>query len=407
MRITGRTLTLLTAAFVLYLFANQTQVGWLYVMSAVLAATVAAALLLNRGSLRGLAAERAVGPGDTFHEGDTVTVRLTLRNTTRGSKAHVELVEVCPLAAPDDPARQTPVFVPLLAGQAAVGFSYEVVLDRRGLHTFPALALRSRAPFGFAERRGQLDAPTRVLVYPEVVPIAHLELLDRRLSAAVMRPSAGHGSEVLGVRPYRPGDSPRAIHWRSVARTGQLISKEFADEAQPGLTLLLDLHAYPYPDIADKRNPFEWAVKVAASIATYALERGYPVLLLADDEVLATPLGALSTPPLYQYLARVQANGTRRLADVVHARRVQALVAAVLPWPDPTLAEPLLGLRARGVDVLALVLEPDTFPAAGLKAAPLLDALARSGIDVLPLRYGQPLADQLGGRLPVAAEAAP
>ena len=397
---------MLTAAFVLYLFANQTQVGWLYVMSAVLAGTVLAALFLNRSSLRGLAAERGVGPGDSFHEGDSVTVALALTNAAGSAKAHVELLETCPLAAPDDEARQTPVFVPALPRQAAVRFEYEIVLDRRGLHTYPPLMLHSRAPFGFAERRGHLDVPTRVLVYPEVVPIQRLELLDRRLSAAVMRPSAGHGNEVLGVRPYRTGDSPRTIHWRSVARTGQLISKEFADEAQPGMTLLLDLHAYPYPDTSSKHNPFEWAVKAAASVTTYALERGYPVYVLADDEVLATPGGPLSAQPLYQYLARVQPTGTRRLADVVHARPVQALVVAVLPWPLADLAEPLLALRSRGVDVLAVLLEPDSFPAAGPSGAPLADTLQRSGVDVLSVRFGQPLADQLGGVVPVRSEAA-
>lgn len=405
MKIAGRTLTVLTAAFVLYLFANQTQVGWLYVMSAVLAAAVVAGLLLNRGSLRGLAAAREVGPGDSFHEGDTATVSLTLTNRGGSARAQVELVESCPLVAADDPARETPVFVPSLSPKAAVRFDYDIVLDRRGLHIFPPLRVCSRAPFGFAERRGRLAAETRVLVYPEIVPVKSLALLDRRLSALVMRPNAGHGSEVLGIRPYRPGDSPRTIHWRSVARTGQLISKEFADEAQPGLTLLLDLHAYPYPDLNCKQNPFEWAVKAAASVATYALARGYPLYLLADEEVLAMPYGPLSEPPLYQYLARVQPTGTRRLADVVHARPVQALVVAVLPWPQSALAEPLLALRGRGVEVLALLLDPAGFPAGGASAGTLAETLRRGGIDVQTLHFGQPLAEQLGGVVPARSEA--
>ena len=58
---TARTITLLVAAFFIYLFGNQTQVGWMFVMSALLAGTVLAAWMLNRHALRGVAIEREVG----------------------------------------------------------------------------------------------------------------------------------------------------------------------------------------------------------------------------------------------------------------------------------------------------------------------------------------------------------
>ncbi|MBZ0289835.1 MAG: DUF58 domain-containing protein, partial [Anaerolineae bacterium] len=235
---TSRALTFLSAALVLYLFANQTQVGWLYVMSALLAGTVLAGWFLSRGMLKRIRAERNIGQVE-MHEGDTVSVALKLFKN-RGAASQIRLEEKCPLAAPDSPQRAVKLFIPSLPAGGTVEFDYEVLVDRRGLHEFPALALTSRAPFGFFRRDTIIQSPTRALVYPEVRPLKRLELLDKQAAPEVTRQRAGLGYGVIGVRPFRSGDSARHIHWRSVARTGTLMSKEFADEAQPGLTLVLD-----------------------------------------------------------------------------------------------------------------------------------------------------------------------
>ncbi len=308
---TSRAYSFVAASIIIYLFGNQTQVGWLYVVSALMLGVVAAGWWLSRGSLKGLSGKRRVGKAldADLYEGDEVGITLQINKIKGAASSLVRVEEVCPLAAPDSPHGQAQLFVPALAKGEAVEFVYSVTLARRGLHSFPALAAESRAPFGFFRRSGQLDIPTRTLVYPEVRSLKRLELLDRLLTAQVARPKAGVGYEVMGVRPYRPGDSQRHIHWRSVARTGTLISKEFADEAQPGLTLVLDLFNHPYPITDSKHTPFEWAVKAAASIGDYAQHKGYSLYVISDDEVIAAPLGAVSEMALLQYLARVQPNG--------------------------------------------------------------------------------------------------
>ncbi len=49
----------------------------------------------------------------------------------------------------------------------------------------------------------------------------------RELEASIAAPRAGSGTEMFGVREYRPGDPLRRIHWRSSARHGELIVREF------------------------------------------------------------------------------------------------------------------------------------------------------------------------------------
>jgi uncharacterized protein (DUF58 family) len=404
---TSRAVTLLIAAVMLYFFGNQTQVGWMYVMSALLAGVVLAGWLLNRHALRGIAVERQVPaeslweggiPNVELYEGDRTAVRLAFRNTGRLLAAHVRTVERCPLVAPDDPEREMALFVPSLpSGHGGVYFDYEVELYKRGVHEFPPLEMSSRAPFGFFRRFRQIAEPTRVLIYPEVRRLNHFRLLDHRLSLQVARPRAGVGTEILGVRPYRSGDSPRRIHWRAVARTGKLISKEFVDESRPGLTLVVDVGRHPYPKARTKHTPFEWAVKVAASIGDYALARGYPLYLYADDEAWPAPAGPITRVPLLEYLARVQPTGGRALARVLDEGLPLTCpcVAVILPWPDASAVEALVELRYRGLAVLVILLDPVSFPDGGPSSGPLADALHAADLETSFIQFGEDWRDQL------------
>ena len=79
---TLRTFWFLVAGFLLYLFANQTQVGWLYVMSAILIGLVIVGFLLNRTMTKDLHAARIIGAGleSEYYENDGVQVQLLIHN---------------------------------------------------------------------------------------------------------------------------------------------------------------------------------------------------------------------------------------------------------------------------------------------------------------------------------------
>jgi uncharacterized protein (DUF58 family) len=391
---TRRTLTLLIAALLLYFFANQTQVGWLYVMSALLSGSAAAGWLLNRGMLKRLSGERTIDLAE-IHEGADLSIRLKLHNSGRTGAAQIATIERCPLADPTSDAAAVEVFIPLLPARGAVEFAYAVTAYRRGLHTFPPLSLATRAPFGFARSRRTIEVPTRALVYPELRKLHRLSLLDRQPAAEQLRPRPGFGAEVIGVRPFRTGDSPRHIHWRSTARTGQLISKEFADEAHPGLTIVLDLQAHPYARSTTKHTPFEWSIKAAVSIAEYALRRGYNLHLAADTDVLALPPGPITWWALMQYLARIEPTGTQPLPAVIERQPMQTFAAILVPYPDRAIVEPLLAMQHRGVAALAVVLDPSSFPDGGPPGAALADELHALNIEAKLLRFGDDWAEQL------------
>jgi uncharacterized protein (DUF58 family) len=386
---TSRSGVVLIGAIVLYFFANQTQVGWLYVMCAVLAGTVLSAWWLSRSTLRTVSGTRSLSEnadGDLY-EGDEVQIAFTLKAGT-ASSAQVSLTERCPLAEPYSPMRAIKLYVPSLPAKGEVRFDYRVNVYKRGVYEFPALELESSAPFGFVRKRRVIEVASHALVYPEVKPLSRFDLLDRQFAPQVTRATAGIGYEVMGLRPYRPGDSPRHIHWATVARAGQLVSKEFADETQPGVTLALDLFRHPYAPSETKHTPFEWAVKVAASIGDYANRRGYPLSLAANDEALPAPAGAISWYSLLQYLARVQPVGELSLTEALARVPLQAFVIAVLAYPDAGIVELLRDLHFRKVRVLAVVMDGESFPNAGTSAANLAGELVAAGIETRVIRFG-------------------
>lgn len=403
---TTRAIAFLLTAFLLYLAANQTQVGWLYVSSALIGAVLPVAWWWNRTVLNHVTGRRHVRAavdsagarsprvvGEAIHEGDEVEVGLALE----GPAAQVRTAERCPLAAPESQRRRVELFIPSIPAGADVFFGYDLAVYRRGLHRFPPLELASRAPLGLFRRRRRLDLNTQVLIYPELRRLKRLELLDRRYFLERARPAAGRGSEVLGVRPYRTGDSPRHIHWPSVARMRRLVSKEFADEAQPGLSLALDLFAYPYPRVAHKHTPFEWAVKAATSIGDYARRQGHPLYLAVDREVLAAPTGAVSWEGLMGYLARIQPNGGRPFGEVLAAQSWQGSAAVLIPWPADDILSSLLAIRRQGFYLLAVLLEPPSFPESGPTARRLASRLTAAGVECRLLQYDEEVdwAEQL------------
>ena len=69
------------------------------------------------------------------------------------------------------------------------------------------------------------------------------------------------------LREYVPGDDRRFIHWRSSAKTGTFMVRQFEETRRSRLMVLLDLDAGAYADDAE----FELAVSAAASVGARAI----------------------------------------------------------------------------------------------------------------------------------------
>ena len=117
----------------------------------------------------------------------------------------------------------------------------------------------------------------------------------RELEASVAAPRSGAGSEMFGVREYRPGDSLRRIHWRSSARHGELVVREYEPPGLRTLAILLD-PAPPSTELADQ------VARLAASEAWDCVRDGGRVAMWAPGAEPVNPTRDLWS--VLEWLAR-------------------------------------------------------------------------------------------------------
>ena len=122
---------------------------------------------------------------------------------------------------------------------------YQVRMTRRGRYTFGPIRISSQFPLGIGERGHTLPVENEIIIHPAIGRLLPgWSRRERELAEAVQETNARLGifdDEFHGIREYRSGDNPRAIHWRSSARHGQLMVKEHQQHRQSDLTVLLDL----------------------------------------------------------------------------------------------------------------------------------------------------------------------
>ena len=124
---------------------------------------------------------------------------------------------------------------------------YDLCIPRRGLYEFGPLRMSSRFPLGIGERGYVVSADDEIIVHPKIGRLLSAwTRRERELAESVTRSNARVGlfdDEFHGIREYRSGDNPRAIHWRSSARHGHVMVKEHEQHREADLIVLLDLYS--------------------------------------------------------------------------------------------------------------------------------------------------------------------
>lgn len=149
----------------------------------------------------------------------------------------------------------------------------EVVIPERGRYVTSPLMASTRYPFGLFSRVVELAPSDERIVLPK---LGSLE--TERFRHWLARSTRGDGrmhqrirhlvsseADIHGLRPFRPGDSPRWIHWRTSARLNELMVREFEDSSPPNLMLVVEPWAPP-ATMSDDLSRLEWMISLAATI---------------------------------------------------------------------------------------------------------------------------------------------
>jgi uncharacterized protein (DUF58 family) len=196
-------------------------------------------LLVGGRGVASLQARRSIRK--PIFAGSQCTVATTVKNGSRLRRCAVVLEE-------EGISRRNRTFITRLAGKQSLNFRNQVTIPQRGKHVWGPLVAKSGYPFGLSERTAELVPKEEVLVLPQ------LGKLDAKLFRRFLRGSNAFyqrlaskpnrrmtaQTEFHGLRSFRSGDSQRLIHWRTTARRGELMVREFEETAGEHLMVIVD-----------------------------------------------------------------------------------------------------------------------------------------------------------------------
>jgi len=199
-----------------------------------------------------------------------------------------------------------------------------------------------------------------MIVYPRMYRISYFPFEPRR-SAVGVEDSRGSrkgvGQEYYGVREYQSGDSLRNVHWKSSARLGELIVREYAREYRPTAGLVVYLLEPSTGD--DDTNSLEDGLRCASTILNYYQAMGcMPRLALPVEGSLdvlheASFRENLKALALYQAPGKASPEDSGELAEALSLARLAVSPDAALSLVTNVLIE--LGFANGAIGVLALV----------------------------------------------------
>jgi uncharacterized protein (DUF58 family) len=343
--------------------------GWLvgttqlFQLAYALAGLLLAALVLGRFFSRGLGYERRLPVGERFVAGRSSRVGLAVQNSSRTRSPGVEVLDHVP--------KRRLLKGPPVGGLKTRTLQEAVLFERRGLYELGPAEIRTTDPFGLLRFIRRFAAREEVVVYPEVFELLGFPLRGGGGALGTRGSLGRRGDEFSGLREYRRGDDRRHIHWKSVARTGELVVKEFAQDAPRRHAVVLDLHR---PGIGVPEVEIEDAISAAGSVLLHLAREGLPFRLLrTDKERGATEFGDDEAAywQAMDLLATARADGDVEPGDFLDEKLREdreefgesvILVARSL---GDDLVESLRGLRAAGLSVVVVTFAAHTYRTMG------------------------------------------
>lgn len=160
---------------------------------------------------------------------------------------------------------------------------FVVPTNRRGvIEVGPALTVRGD-PLGLLRRTVSWTEVLELFVHPVVVPLESLGAgLLRDLEGQTTQDVSMSDLAFHALRDYQPGDDRRYIHWRSSAKAGRFLVRQFLDTRRSHVTAVVDSAPSSYPDPDD----YELAISAAASVTVRAVQDDQDVSVVAGDHAV-------------------------------------------------------------------------------------------------------------------------
>lgn len=294
----------------------------------------------------------------------------------------------------------------------------------RGRYRLGPMRLVSGDPLGLWLFTRELPQTSYVTIYPATYDLPNFAPPIGRLlgGESIQRRTQNVTPNFAGVREYRPGDSFNRIHWRTTARAGRLIVKEFEEDPTADIWILVDMHQStfvqaPEPLKPAVESPFSWltphhvevipsttetVVTVAASLMKHFLGQNRSVGMLAhatEREVMQPDRGLRPLTRALEYLAVLQAEGRTRLQDVLALEETFWKRGTTLVIVTSSASSKWVGglrvLRQRGVRPVVVLVDPASFDPYARHQNEVRAALAIHGVPTYVVRNGDDIPTAL------------
>ena len=360
------------------LFTGRPQ---LFNIAYVIAAIMALSLLWTWQSLRGISLRRTTRSrrsqvGRVFAESFAVSKRGPLPKLWLEIRDHSTL-----------PGHRASHIVPSLLGSKDYRWQVETVCAARGEFQLGPLTVVCGDPFGLFRWPRRLGATDKLLVYPMTVELDRVILPVGFLSGGDAQRQLTHQvtTNASSIREYVPGDSINRIHWRSTARTGHIMVKEFELDPLVDIWLFCDFSAHSL--VEDPALQFslevrrlkpssllippsteEYAAIIAASLAKHFID---------DERVLGfgsyTPYRQIFQPDrgnrqlmrIFQALAVARSSSRLSLHEVLSLETHQFLRGTTVMIITSSLQEDWIHeaqvLMRRGIRPICVYIDPQSF----------------------------------------------
>lgn len=227
--------------------------------------------------------------------------------------------------------------VPLLRPAGHHREELTIAAHRRGIIDVGPMTITRGDPIGILRRELSWPEVQRIHVHPVTVRIPST-------SAGLIRDLEGTPSSVLvdadlsfhAVREYVVGDSQRHVHWKSTAKTGKLMVRQYEESRHARIAIILDLAASSY----ESDDEFETTVSAAASLALQGVTEGRDVLFVVSNEIpehARAEVLSISTLPTVTPKALLDATSGVDAADNV-MRLESVTKLTVQSYPDLSIA---------------------------------------------------------------------
>ncbi|HMP17123.1 MAG TPA: DUF58 domain-containing protein, partial [Gemmatales bacterium] len=195
--------------------------------------------------------------------------------------------------------------------------AWEFTPTQRGEYPLTTPNIFSGFPFGLWKARRRVKVPQPLLVWPKTVPVGPIPEVTgaEHHEGLVFRNKPGSAGDILGVRPFREGDSLRRIHWAQTARYDRLIVCERQTPGLPAIRITVDTDPAIHVGTGSQSSR-EWAIRLAASFFSEWLSQGAQIEAVIQGKLYPATGGFPQQRKLMDALARIQPTGDKPLDDI-------------------------------------------------------------------------------------------